>query len=636
MRVRRLLLLFVAFALVVAACGDDDDGGETTEATTATTEAATTTEAMEGLPTLEPGVLTVGSDISFPPFEEFDASGEVVGFDADLVNEMASRLGLEVKWVDTSFDTIFTQLATGAFDMVASATTITAEREEMVSFSDGYFNANQALTVNTDETPDIAALADLAAGDSVAVQTGTTGAAWAAETLAPLGIEVREFPEAPDTYNALEGGQVTGVIFDIDSALGEAEARPGLAVVEEIPTGEVYGFPVNPENADLLAALNTVLAEMIADGFYQTTYDAWFDKPEGSILYEAPELPSGEAAGPPEGWPEKIVFGFVPSAEQTELQDDIQPFIDVLSDGLGIEVEGFVTTDYNGLQVAMGTGQADVGAFATLAYVLADEAFPGEFEPILQSVRFGSPTYHTQWMVHIDNADLVCATEPAVGAYENINPDTGAKAEVGEPAEPQILDIFETVALNVGELPGETTQETLDDGTVVDFGLACEAKEDWYEALRGETVGFVEETSTSGYAMPGKQLIDAGLDLQADIVPVFHGGDHGASVLSVYNQDVLVGVSYDDARRAIRETNPDVGSQVVVFTVSGEIPNDVVAARAGLPDDLKQAIYDSIEAFLATDEGQVIWDEIYGWTDIKPADAKGFDLVREAYLTVLG
>jgi phosphonate transport system substrate-binding protein len=55
-------------------------------------------------------------------------------------------------------------------------------------------------------------------------------------------------------------------------------------------------------------------------------------------------------------WPDKIVFGFVPSQEQESLQDDIQPFIDVLQDSLGIEVEGIVTTDYTGLVVAMGNG----------------------------------------------------------------------------------------------------------------------------------------------------------------------------------------------------------------------------------------------------------------------------------------
>jgi len=298
MRVRKLLLVFVAFALIVAACGDDD--ADTTEATATTaattTEAPTTTEAA-GVPTIVPGTLTVGSDISWPPFEEYDENGVVVGFDADLVNEIGARLGLEVVWQDTPFDTIFTNLAQGQFDVVASGATITAERSLQVNFSDGYFNSNQALTVNHNETPDILALTDLSAGHSVAVQTGTTGAAWATENLAPLGIEVREFPNAPDTYNALEGGLVTGVIFDIDSALGEVEAREGLAVVAEIPTGETYGIAVNPENAELLTAVNGALSAMLADGTYQAYYDAWFDKPEGSMNY-VPELPQALRSHP--------------------------------------------------------------------------------------------------------------------------------------------------------------------------------------------------------------------------------------------------------------------------------------------------------------------------------------------------
>ena len=79
---------------------------------------------------------------------------------------------------------------------------------------------------------------------------------------------------------------------------------------------------------------------------------------------------------------DKIVFGFVPSAEQAELLDNIQPMMKVLSEGLGIEVEGFVTSDYSGLLVAMGSGQADVGAFATLGYVTAMNAFPTRFEQL--------------------------------------------------------------------------------------------------------------------------------------------------------------------------------------------------------------------------------------------------------------
>ena len=115
MRLRKLLLLVFVLGLVMAACGDDEEGNAGAECA-----------AEPAVATSEPGILKVGSDIPYPPFEDFDASGEAIGFDIDLMNEIACRLGLEVTWVDTDFDTIFTQLAQGNFDVVASATTITA------------------------------------------------------------------------------------------------------------------------------------------------------------------------------------------------------------------------------------------------------------------------------------------------------------------------------------------------------------------------------------------------------------------------------------------------------------------------------------------------------------------------------
>jgi len=219
-----LLWLVLVFALIAGACGDDEGGTDTTatDDTTATTAAST-----EGLTQVE-GVLTVGSDIPYPPFEDFDGAGNVIGFDADLVEEMASRLGLEVEWIDTDFDTIFTQLATGTYDVVASATTITPERAQQVNFTTPYYRAQQALAVNTDLTPGLRSVDRFGEGLRVAVQTGTTGADWAQENLAPLGVEVVEFPSAPDTYNALEAGQVDGVVNDEPSAVSEVGNRAGL------------------------------------------------------------------------------------------------------------------------------------------------------------------------------------------------------------------------------------------------------------------------------------------------------------------------------------------------------------------------------------------------------------------------
>jgi polar amino acid transport system substrate-binding protein len=271
-----LIALLTAVALA-AGCGgeDEEDGAPPVE--TAPTEEAPAFETMQA------GTLTIGSDIPFPPFE-FREGGELTGFDVELVEEIASRLELDTNWIQTPFDTIFTQLAAGRFDLVASATTITEERQQQVNFTVPYYRAQQALTVNSQETPEIQSVDDLGDGHSVAVQGGTTGEEWARENLEPQGVEVRSFPDAPDTYIALEAGNVTGVIFDEPSAVEEAQRRPALEVVQVIETGEDYGFAVDPQNEALLEAVDRVLQEMIDDGTYQGIYDTWFpDAPAGSV-----------------------------------------------------------------------------------------------------------------------------------------------------------------------------------------------------------------------------------------------------------------------------------------------------------------------------------------------------------------
>jgi polar amino acid transport system substrate-binding protein len=264
MRTGKFLGLVLVVALLAVACGDDS---------------ATTADL-----TKTPGVLTVGTDAPYPPFEDLDGA-DVVGFDADLINEIASRLGLDVEWVITPFDTIFTQLATGQFDVVASAATITPERAQTVNFTDTYYNSQQALTINTANNPDIRSADDLGAGDTIGVQTGTTGADWAAANLAPKGVEIRDFQLVADAYNAAEGGQVVGVLSDEPSAVVEVANRAGLEIVQAIDTNEHYGFGVDPAREELLTKMNDALQAMIADGTYQTIYDKWFEAPAGSVNY---------------------------------------------------------------------------------------------------------------------------------------------------------------------------------------------------------------------------------------------------------------------------------------------------------------------------------------------------------------
>ncbi len=283
-RVALGVLLVLLLAFVPLACGGDD--GEADDTTPATDTAAATDTGAAEMPefeTIEEGALTVGSDIPFPPFE-FREGGELTGFDVELVDEIATRLGLETNWTDTDFETIFTQLAAGRFDAVASATTITEEREQLINFSDPYYRAQQALIINSQETPEIQSVDDIGEGHVVAVQRGTTGEAWARENLEPQGATIRSFPDAPDTYTALEAGNVTAVIFDEPSAAEEATQREALEVVDTIDTDEDYGIGVDPQNEELLEAVNAALQEMIDDGTYQEIYDKWFpEAPAGSV-----------------------------------------------------------------------------------------------------------------------------------------------------------------------------------------------------------------------------------------------------------------------------------------------------------------------------------------------------------------
>lgn len=329
---------------------------------------------------------------------------------------------------------------------------------------------------------------------------------------------------------------------------------------------------------------------------------------------EMTEEMSGEGAIP-EDWPESIVFGFVPSQDQAELQDDIEPFITVLEEGLGIEVEGVVTTDYTGLVTAMGSGEAELGAFGPFGYVLGKDNF-GNIEALIQSVRFGSATYHGQW--YTNNPDDVC-TEPPVEATALENVD-GEIVQVGA---------TDAVALQVGVSFGDDGPQlgdTNDDGDEISPGWSCIGD---LAQVAGKQVAWTTETSTSGYLFPALELTELGIDPDADVEGVFTGGHDGA-IIAVYNGDAEVGLSYDDARREISDTNPDVGEQLTVFHITDEIPNDVVAVRSDLPESFKEAVYDTIAAYLGTDEGVAVFDEIYGWTAVQPANEADFDIVRTA------
>ena len=251
-----LAVLLLAFAsLVVAGCGDSDD--ETT--------------AGGGGGGGGGEALTVGSDIPYPPFEQ-GKEGNYTGFDVELLEAVGEAIEREVEFQDTSFDTIFLDLARGNFDVVASAATITDEREKTVDFTNPYYISEQAILVK--EGSDIDSVEKLA-GTTVGVQQGTTGQEFVEEE---ADAEVRQYPQGPDAVNALKTGTVDAVVIDIPVAENAVTATEGLEVSAAIPTEEEYGFAVAQGESELLEELNEGLKEVIDDGTYATIYKKWFKR----------------------------------------------------------------------------------------------------------------------------------------------------------------------------------------------------------------------------------------------------------------------------------------------------------------------------------------------------------------------
>lgn len=262
MKLRRSIALLAVLAVVLVACGDD--GGE----------------ATGDFETITDGTLTVCTDAPYPPmeFEDPDNPGEYTGFDIEMMRAIATNLGMELAVVNVGFDPITSGLAmeSGECDIAAASITITEERAENIAFTDGYFSGDQSLLVLADSG--IESLEDLA-GQSIAVQTGTTGEIYAQEN-APEDTELVSFENPGDLFLALESDQVQGVLQDLVPNGDYAYNNENAIIAETYETEEDYGFAAKLEGTeDLIAAVNEQIQALRDDGTYDDLFNQFF--PQG-------------------------------------------------------------------------------------------------------------------------------------------------------------------------------------------------------------------------------------------------------------------------------------------------------------------------------------------------------------------
>jgi polar amino acid transport system substrate-binding protein len=254
--------LLAAAALALTGCGSDKSADKS--------ESPAGGEAATGVTPVVDGKFTVCTNPPYAPFEDVQG-GQVVGFDIDLMGEVAKDLGLELSPRETGFEAIESGAAlnVGDCDAGASGLTITDDRKAKLDFSDSYYETTMGMLVKGDST--IKDLADLK-DQPVAVQQGTTGEEWA-HAQAEL-TQIRQFEGLGDQMAALKAGEVVAVFNDVPT-LTPYEAE-GFVMAKDFATGEQFGFAVKKGNTALLDQVNQTLKRVHDDGTYDQLVEEWF------------------------------------------------------------------------------------------------------------------------------------------------------------------------------------------------------------------------------------------------------------------------------------------------------------------------------------------------------------------------
>lgn len=215
--------------------------------------------------------LIVATDTAFVPFE-FKEGDKYVGFDIDMWDAIATELGVSYELRPMDFAGIIPALQTGQVDVALAGITIKPERQEVIDFSDGYYDSGFLLMVPADS--DITGEADLA-GRKLSVKTGTSASDYAEENFKET--ELRKFPNIDNAYLELRAGGVDAAMHDTPNVLYYiATAGQGqVKAVGEQMLAHQYGIGF-PKGSEWTGRVNTVLAAMKADGRYDAIYEKWF------------------------------------------------------------------------------------------------------------------------------------------------------------------------------------------------------------------------------------------------------------------------------------------------------------------------------------------------------------------------
>lgn len=234
------------------------------------------------------GVLTVGTETAFAPFDFIDA-GEHTGLNVDLFAEIGKELGVRIEWVTLPWDGVLPGLESGKFDMVAGPATITKTRMERYRFSAPIAEATVALLKHAgdDSLVEPKQIAGKAVGSGKATAQLAQLQEFAA-TLKPAPTEIKEYVSFNEAYADLAAGRIVAVANSYPNIAYVAAQRPETFALVEPPFGAktYFGFPgrKDPEYKTLMDAIDAAILKMKADGRLAAMQKKWF-----GVAFDTPD-----------------------------------------------------------------------------------------------------------------------------------------------------------------------------------------------------------------------------------------------------------------------------------------------------------------------------------------------------------
>ena len=210
-------------------------------------------------------VVRMGTEGAYPPYNFIDDSGEVAGFERELGDELCARAELTCEWVTNEWDSIIPNLVSGNYDAIIAGMSITAERDEVIDFTQAYTPPDPSTYAAMSDGVDLS-------GGVIAAQTGTIQAGYIAES----GATLVEFATPDETIAAVVNGEADAVLADDSFIRTAIEANGDLMVVgDPVSLGGGVGMGIRESDGDLKAKFDAAIQSMKDDGSLNELIATW-------------------------------------------------------------------------------------------------------------------------------------------------------------------------------------------------------------------------------------------------------------------------------------------------------------------------------------------------------------------------